>query len=99
MTEITPATIEAYLRLAAKTNNRFSLQQVVANLGAYLRWQYANGRLQRPLHEEIDAPRCYRLEKLPRAVRWKQLTALLRSIDHSAPRGHRDLTCPPKLEC
>jgi len=88
--EITADTIEAYLRLSAKTNNRFSLQQVVANLRGYLRWQHAEGRLKRPLHEEIDAPRCYRLEKLPRALPWQQLTALLRSIERSPPRGHRD---------
>ena len=90
LNEITADTIEAYLRLSAKTNNRFSLQHVVANLRAYLRWQHAEGRLLRPLHEEIDAPRCYRLEKLPRALPWKLLMALLRSIERSAPRGHRD---------
>jgi len=88
--EVTPDMIEGYLRFSAKTNGRFSLQQVVANLRAYLRWQHAEGRLNRPLHDEIDSPRCYRLEKLPRALPWKQLTALLRSIERSTPMGHRD---------
>ena len=84
--------IEDYLRLAAKTNTRFSLQQVVASLRTYLRWRYTKGLLRLPLHEQIDSPRCYRLERLPRALPWAQLSALLRSIERTTPMGQRDFT-------
>lgn len=84
--------IEDYLCLAAKTNTRFSLQQVVASLRTYLRWKHAEGLLRSPLHEQIDSPRCYRLERLPRALPWAQLAALLRSIERTTPMGLRDFT-------
>lgn len=84
--------IEAFLQKAAKTNNRFSLQQIVASLRSYLRQKYAQGELREPLHQCIDTPRTYRLEQLPRAFPWDQVVALLHSIDCSSPGGLRDFT-------
>ena len=84
--------IDAFLRQAAKTNNRFSLQHVVASLRGFLRHQHAQGILKQPLHQQIDTPRTYRLEQLPRALPWSQVVALLRSIDRSQPDGIRDFT-------
>lgn len=84
--------IEAFLRHSARTNNRFSLQHIVASLRAFLRQQFAQGRLREPLHQRIDTPRTYRLEQLPRALPWEQIDALLRSIDQSTPGGLRDFT-------
>lgn len=84
--------INAFLRKSARTNNRFSLQHVVASLRGFLRHQHAQGILRQPLHQQIDTPRTYRLEQLPRALPWKQIVALLRSIDQSQPDGLRDFT-------
>lgn len=84
--------IEAFLRKSAKTNNRFSLQHVVASVRAFLRHQHAQGLLREPLHHQIDTPRTYRFEQLPRALPWEQVTALIRSIDQSMPGGLRDFT-------
>ena len=84
--------IEAFLRQAAKTNNRFSLQHVVASLRGFLQRKHAQGVLKQPLHQHIDTPRTYRLEQLPRALPWEQVVALLRSIDRSRPDGLRDFT-------
>jgi integrase len=44
------------------------------------------------LHLQIDTPRVYRSERLPRALAWTQVQALLRSIDRSEPFGLRDFT-------
>jgi integrase/recombinase XerD len=84
--------IEAFVRRAAKTNNRFSLQHVIASLRAFLQREHALGVLSEPLHQRIDTPRVYRLEQLPRALPWEQVVALLRSIDRSTPAGLRDFT-------
>lgn len=84
--------IDAFLREMAKTNNRFSLQHVVASLRSFLRQQHAQGVLKQPIHEQIDTPRTYRLEQLPRALPWEHVVALLRSIDRSQPEGLRDFT-------
>jgi len=84
--------IEDFIRMSAKNNNRFSLQQVVANVRAYLQWKHAEGCIRRPLHEQVDTPRCYRQERLPKAWPWKEIAALLRSIDCSTEHGRRDHT-------
>ncbi|MGA9580290.1 MAG: site-specific integrase [Terrimicrobiaceae bacterium] len=87
--------IEAFVRRAAKTNNRFSLQHVIASLRAFLQRQHALGILSEPLHQRIDTPRVYRLEQLPRALPWEQVVALLRSIDRSTPAGLEFLSQRP----
>ena len=84
--------IEAFLHWSARTNNRFSLQHIVATVRAFLRRQYTQGKLPRTLHLQIDTPRVYRLERMPRALVWTQVQSLLRSIDRSEPFGLRDLT-------
>ena len=86
------AQIEAFLRQSARTNNRFSLQHTVATVRAFLRRRHAQGLLTRPLHLEIDTPRVYRGERLPRALPWAQVQAFIQSIDRSEPFGRRDFT-------
>jgi integrase/recombinase XerD len=86
------AQIDAFLCQAAKTNNRFSMQQIVGSLRTFLRRMHAEGALRQPLHQQIDTPRTYRLEQLPRAWPWDRIVALLRSIDRSNPAGSRDFT-------
>ena len=84
--------IEVFLGRCARTNNRFGMQHVVGTLRLFLRLQHAEGILTRPLHREIDTPRVYRLEQLPRALPWDQVQALLGSIDRSNAFGQRDFT-------
>jgi integrase/recombinase XerD len=85
-----PCQIESFLRQCARTNNRFSLQHVVATVRTFLQWRHAQGLLSRPLHRQIDTPRVYRGERLPRAMAWDQVQALLQSVDRSEARGERD---------
>ena len=40
--------------------------------------------------DQINGPRLYRLEKLPRALPWETVRALLRSIDRTSAMGLRD---------
>ena len=84
--------VEDFLRQSARTNNRFSLQHIVATVRAFLRRQHAQGLLPRPLHLQIDTPRVYRGERLPRALPWAKVQALLQSIERSEPFGRRDFT-------
>jgi site-specific recombinase XerD len=84
--------VEAFMRESARTNNRCSMQQVVAAVRAYLKERHAQGVLSRPLHLQIDTPRVYRGERLPRALPWARIQALIQSIDRSEPIGRRDFT-------
>jgi integrase/recombinase XerD len=84
--------IETFLHRCAQTNNRYSMQHVVAMLRTFLQREHALGILPRTLHLQIDTPRVYRLERLPRAIPWNQVEALLCSIERSEPHGMRDFT-------
>jgi integrase/recombinase XerD len=84
--------IEGFLCQSAKTNNRYSLQHIVATLRAFVSRLHAQGIISKPLYQQIDSPRTYRLEQLPRALPWKQVVSLLRSIDRSNPDSLRDFT-------
>lgn len=84
--------VEAFLHRKARTNSRLSMQHVVAAVRGFLRWEYTRGKLSRPLHRHIDGPRVYRLERLPKALPWSQVRALLDSIDRSTTRGLRDFS-------
>jgi integrase len=42
------------------------------------------------LDRQIDTPRLYRLEQLPRALPWETVRTLLQSIDRTSPMGLRD---------
>ena len=84
--------IEAFLHKAAHTNSRQSMQSVVAAVRAFLRRKHAQGILPRPLHLQIDTPKSYRLERLPKTIPWVQVQELLGSIDRSDALGLRDFT-------
>jgi site-specific recombinase XerD len=63
---------------------------VVAHLRSFLRWLAAQGTAPKGLESQIDTPRVYRQEQLPRALRWDTVRALLESIDRTTASGRRD---------
>jgi integrase len=78
------------VRQCARTNNPLSLRHIVATLRAFLQWRHARGLLAEPLYQQIDTPRVYRGERLPRAIPWEQVQALLASIVREGRGGRRD---------
>ena len=82
--------VEGFLGTCSADLNRYSLQHVVGYLRAFLRFEYSRGVLRIPLHEMIDTPRVYRLEKLPRSLPWTVVNELLVSIDRTDTHGIRN---------
>ena len=82
--------IESYVAKAGKRLSRASLQHDIAALRGFLRFLTTDGRMAAGLDRQIDTPRLYRLEQLPRALPWETVRTLLRSIDTSTPMGLRD---------
>ena len=72
--------------------SRASLQHTVAELRGFLRFLGARGETRPGLENQIDTPRVYRGEQLPRALPWETVRAFLQSIDRSSRRGLRDYT-------
>lgn len=84
--------IEGYLRQMARTRKRVSLGSVATALRSFLRYEFSQGALPRPLHEQTELPRVYSGERLPRTLAREQVQALLRSVDLKSPNGLRDFT-------
>lgn len=89
LTTLSPATVESFVAACGSRIKRQSLQHTIARVRGFLRFCYDQGELPRRL-DMIDTPRTYRDEKPPRALRWQQVLALLRSIDRSTQAGCRD---------
>ena len=89
--KLNAARVQHFLALRSKEISRQSLQHVVAVLRAFLRYCHDRGMIKSRL-DEIDTPRTYRDELLPRALQWQAVQALLRSIDRDGKSGERDYT-------
>lgn len=84
--------IETFLKISGKTNNRASLQHIVGHLRAFLRFTAVQGSPPAGLETQIDTPRLYRLEQLPKSLPWETVKKFLRGIDQTTELGLRDYT-------
>ena len=80
----------SFLCAVGPRQSRASLQHVVGHLRAFLRFLASAGEIPTGLDAQIDTPRVYRDEQLPRALPWDTVRALLHSIDRATPMGRRD---------
>jgi integrase/recombinase XerD len=90
LTSLKIADIEDFIRHMGKRMGRVALQKVTSTLRNFLRFLAAGGIVPFGLENQIDTPRVYRQEKLPRALPWETVQAFLRSIDRNTPMGKRD---------
>ena len=82
--------VESYTTKAGKRLSRGSLQHEIAALRGFLRFLSMDGRVPSGLDCQIDTPRLYRLEQLPRALPWETVRKLLQFVDRKSPMGLRD---------
>lgn len=82
--------IEQYIRLRGQRSTRGSLQHEIACLRSFLRFLAGRGDARPGLDEQIDTPRLYRGEQLPRSLPWDTVQAFLHSIDRKSSMGVRD---------
>jgi site-specific recombinase XerD len=90
LAQLTPTELESFVQQVAARVSRATLQHVVAHLRSFLRWLAAHGQAPKGLDSQIDTPRVYRQEQLPRALPWDTVRALLHSIARTTAVGRRD---------
>jgi site-specific recombinase XerD len=88
--DLTRSDIETFVRVSGERIGRRSLQNTVAQLRSFLRFLSGHGSVAPGLEGQIDTPRVYRGERLPRSLPWGTVQAFLRSIDRTKPMGLRD---------
>ncbi|MBW6521805.1 MAG: tyrosine-type recombinase/integrase [Desulfoarculaceae bacterium] len=82
--------IEDFIRRLGKRMGRVSLQKPISVIRHFLRFFAASGTVPHGLDSQIDTPRVYRQEQLPRALPWTTVEAFLHSIDRKTFMGKRD---------
>jgi site-specific recombinase XerD len=85
-----PKDIEVFVSQSGNRLCRGSLQHEIAALRGLLRFLALDGRVPPGLEKQIDTPRLYRLEQLPRALPWSTVIELLKSLDLTSDIGLRD---------
>jgi site-specific recombinase XerD len=88
--EFAASDVEAFIRGAGTRLQRASLQHTVAQLRGFLRFLASRGLIRAGFDQQIDTPRVYRQEQLPRSLAWPTVQRLLRSIDRRTALGLRD---------
>lgn len=84
--------IEGFIRARSRRLSRASLRKKAGWLRGFLRFLAMRGAIKPGLDNQIDAPKVYRGEKLPRSLRWETVRAFLMSIDRTSKCGLRDYT-------
>jgi site-specific recombinase XerD len=82
--------IEGFVRRLGKRLGRVAMQKPIAAMRNFLRFLAAGGVVAPGLDGQIDTPRVYRQEQLPRALPWPTVQAFLRSINRDLALGKRD---------
>lgn len=92
LTMLTSKKIEDFLSACSKRYCRKTLQGVGGILRNFLKFQYEQGVLSKPLYRVVDTPRIYKNEKLPRSLPKETVKAFLHSINRTNSHGIRDYT-------
>jgi site-specific recombinase XerC len=79
--------IEAFVRATGQRIERASLQHEVAHLRAFLRFLAGRRQVTVGLDTQIDTPRIYRGEQLPRSVPWETVQKFMSAIDRNTHRA------------
>ena len=82
--------IEGFIRRLGMRMGRVALQKPISVIRHFLRFLAASGDIPHGLDSQIDTPRVYRQEQLPRALPWTTVEAFLHSIDRNTVIGKRD---------
>ena len=82
--------VEGFVRVTGQRVDRASLQHEIAHLRSFLRFLAGRGQIKVGLDTQIDTPRIYRGEQLPRSVPWETVQKFMNSIDRNARTGLRD---------
>ena len=82
--------VERFIRHLGKRMGRVGLQKPIAALRHFLQFLAMDGTVPNGLDSQIDTPRVYRQEKLPRALPWPIVEAFLKSIERDHVMGKRD---------
>lgn len=90
LSQCTLQDIENFVRDTGNRVERGTLQHTIAHLRSLYRFLSMHGKVSKNLGKQIEIPRIYKQEQLPRALPWETVQTLLQVIDRSTAIGKRD---------
>jgi site-specific recombinase XerD len=90
LSKLTLQDIEEFVRKIGRGNSRDYLKHLIISLRSFLRYLVILGDIPAGIDSQIDTPRIYQGERLPKVLSWEIVQALLKSIDRSTAIGKRD---------
>jgi integrase/recombinase XerD len=84
--------VEVFVKKISRRCSRASVRCIAGRIRSFLRFLAFKGAIPHGLDLQIDTPRVYRAEQLPRALGWETVETFLNSIDRSDLAGLRDFT-------
>jgi site-specific recombinase XerD len=90
LSSLTLECVDKFLSSLSKRMGRVAMQKPIATLRNLLRFWAALGLLPPGMDSQIETPRVYRQEQLPRALPWPTVQAFLQSIKRDSAKGKRD---------
>lgn len=88
--KITLHDIEEFVREIGRGRSRDYLKHIIISFRSFLRFLAMLGDIPAGIDSQIDTPRVYQGERLPRVLSWEIVRMLLKSIDRSTAIGKRD---------
>lgn len=82
--------IEKFIDVVGSRVSRGTLQHAIAHVRSLLRFLTMRGDLRSGLDSQIDTPRTYRQEQLPKSVPWDIVCSFVEAIDRTSASGPRD---------
>lgn len=92
LNRLTVHDLEAFVKSISHRFTRSSLRHIGSRLRCFLCFLEVKGEIPQGLACQIDTPRVYREEQLPRTLPWETVQSFLNSIDRSTLAGLRDFT-------
>jgi len=82
--------IEDFIHITGNRVGRSGLLSIISALRAFLHFLIIGREVSTGLIDQIDTPRIYRGEKLPRTLDWEIVLSLLKSVNRCTAIGKRD---------
>ena len=88
--ELRAADVEAFVAQTSGRVGRRRMGQITGTLRTFLRFLAVTGEGPAGLDAQVESPRIYRGERLPRTLAWETVRTFLRAINRTTSKGRRD---------
>lgn len=88
--KLTPLVVTAFITESGRRHGRRTVASLCSVLKSFLRYLFRQQLVGRDLSAVVEAPRHWRLAKIPRSISWPEVQRVLDGVDRRTPAGRRD---------